>query len=227
MECSGNTLTEDIVSERCGCPLRERHLAVLGALDRLLVAVFIVGDDGSIITRNPAAIALVDRGDVLTISSGGCLRAVREEASQAFASAVADALDAVRSCGHVARRLVVLPGSGRHPPCVADVSPVHGPGEGDDGAPCAVQITVVGPHRHDTVDLTGFDLAYRLSVSEAAIARLVVDGLTNAEVAGHRNVSCETVKTQIRSLFDKTGARNRTELTRLALALDVSREGGS
>lgn len=52
----------------------------------------------------------------------------------------------------------------------------------------------------------------RLTEREREVLAQVADGLTNAEVAQALYVSVETVKTHVRSLLTKSGARHRTEL---------------
>ncbi len=52
---------------------------------------------------------------------------------------------------------------------------------------------------------------------EMDVLVLVADGLTNAEIADRLYVSAPTVKTHVEHLLAKTGARNRSELTALAV----------
>jgi len=57
----------------------------------------------------------------------------------------------------------------------------------------------------------------RLSGHERVICRWVACGLSNREVAAQMG-SCErTVRTQVQVIFEKTGARSRTQLAMLAL----------
>lgn len=51
-----------------------------------------------------------------------------------------------------------------------------------------------------------------LSAREAEIARLVADGLTNAEIAGHLFLSLPTIKTHLARIFDKLGVTSRVQL---------------
>ncbi len=44
------------------------------------------------------------------------------------------------------------------------------------------------------------------------MARLVSQGLTNAEIAGGLHVALATVKTHVSALLDKTGTSNRVQL---------------
>jgi DNA-binding CsgD family transcriptional regulator len=65
-----------------------------------------------------------------------------------------------------------------------------------------------------------------LSDSEAGVGRLVVQGLTNRQVASQLFVSQHTVDAHLRKVFAKLGVRSRLELTRLVdareLAADVA-----
>lgn len=54
--------------------------------------------------------------------------------------------------------------------------------------------------------------AAALSRREREVARLAIAGLPNKSVAARLDLSVWTVKNHLRSIFEKTGARNRTEL---------------
>ncbi|WP_328909470.1 response regulator transcription factor [Streptomyces sp. NBC_00234] len=51
----------------------------------------------------------------------------------------------------------------------------------------------------------------RLTDREAAVLRLMVAGLANAEIAGRMGVGVATVKTHVAAVLAKTGARDRTQ----------------
>ncbi|MGY1666066.1 helix-turn-helix transcriptional regulator [Geodermatophilus sp. SYSU D00696] len=62
-----------------------------------------------------------------------------------------------------------------------------------------------------------------LSAREREVARLVGEGLTNAEVAAALFVSVDTVKKHLTSVFGKTGCRSRAELVRLLATVPAAR----
>ena len=61
--------------------------------------------------------------------------------------------------------------------------------------------------------------AHELTEAETAIARLTARGFGAAEIATWRDTSVETVRTQLKSLREKTGARSQMEILRLVAGL--------
>jgi DNA-binding CsgD family transcriptional regulator len=56
-----------------------------------------------------------------------------------------------------------------------------------------------------------------LSVRERELVTLVVRGKTDAQISGQLYISVSTVRSHLDRIRDKTGARRRADLTRLAL----------
>lgn len=56
---------------------------------------------------------------------------------------------------------------------------------------------------------------YGVSTAEAAVAIAVAHGIPPSEVAKSRRVKIETIRAQLRSIFDKMDVRGQTQLTRL------------
>ena len=56
-----------------------------------------------------------------------------------------------------------------------------------------------------------------LNEREQSVLRCVFEGLTNKEIASKLNLSESYVKALLQQLFQKTGARNRSQLVRIAL----------
>jgi two-component system nitrate/nitrite response regulator NarL len=56
-----------------------------------------------------------------------------------------------------------------------------------------------------------------LNSRESEVLRLLVQGLTNKEIAAHLNVSESVVKNTLQQLFAKTEVRTRSQLVRVAL----------
>lgn len=59
--------------------------------------------------------------------------------------------------------------------------------------------------------------AVRLTGREQQVLRALCEGATNEEIAGELQIGADTVKTHVRRLYDKLGARRRTQAVALAL----------
>lgn len=59
---------------------------------------------------------------------------------------------------------------------------------------------------------------HRLTPAEARVLRLLLRDLAPKQIAAHLNVAVRTVRTQLSSLFHKTGTRNQRELLNAVLA---------
>ncbi|PLX38422.1 MAG: hypothetical protein C0606_09470 [Hyphomicrobiales bacterium] len=64
--------------------------------------------------------------------------------------------------------------------------------------------------------------SFGLTAAEQEILRAIVEGRSFADLANARQRSVETVRTQARSLFRKTGARSQLELIRMFGALSIA-----
>jgi len=77
----------------------------------------------------------------------------------------------------------------------------------------ALLLTTPGPPPHQaSQELAG------LSARERELVTLVAQGLTNAQIAAELFISVRTVGSHLDRIRDKTGARRRADLPRLALA---------
>ena len=78
----------------------------------------------------------------------------------------------------------------------------------------AVEVPVGGPFVLDEARLSELQITPR----ELEILGLVAEGLSNREIAARVFVSENTVKTHVSRVFDKLGARRRTEAVQIAKA---------
>ena len=63
-----------------------------------------------------------------------------------------------------------------------------------------------------------------LTRRERDVLRCVSNGLSNKEIATSLQISVNTVRSHLDRIGEKTGLRRRSELTRLAIGLDLDRE---
>jgi len=74
-------------------------------------------------------------------------------------------------------------------------------------------------------DCQCLSLAYGLSRAEARVLRGLVRGHSTARIAADHGRSPETIRTQVKSIYEKTGVRSRVDLVRLARPARIGRAG--
>ena len=195
-------------------------------IDRLPMGVALLDAAGRILCLNRAGQAMVDARDGLRLWQG------RLQAEQgAEARRLAHALEAAVSAGArtaAARRgeaadLRVSRPSGRAPYLltVLPLSPeAAGPfgdagGGGGDGARIRAAVYIVDPAAVAPGLGARLGGLFGLTPVEAALVADLLADLTPAEIGDRRGVAISTVRSQLRSIFAKTGTSRQSELMNL------------
>lgn len=192
--------------------LRLRYQAVLGALDRFFIAVFLVLSSSQVLACNRAARMLIDSGDGLSVSKRGELTAHEASSQSRLRAAIAKASAVSAALGLGGSSQILVPKISGREPYLVEVSPIRDTAYEIDRNFKGAFLTVIDPDLRITLGLEGLRKLYELTAAETAVAELLFQGRTNDEIAEIRGVSLETVKAQVRALLAKTNARNRTEL---------------
>jgi DNA-binding CsgD family transcriptional regulator len=174
----------------------------------------LIGHAGRVIHMNPRFAALV--GDGVQVAAGR-LGSWQGRADAALAAAVDRA---VRHDGALRAPLapVVLPRRAARP-LVAHVMPVVG--QARDLLHLVAAIVMLTDLRDtpraaaDTVLVEAFGL----TAAEARLAAQIAAGETLPEIARDQGVSHETLRSRLKSVFDKTGTGRQTELALLVAKL--------
>lgn len=66
-----------------------------------------------------------------------------------------------------------------------------------------------------------FSDPYNLSAQEKRIISFVMEGFTNRQIAENLTLSENTIKSHLQNIMEKTGTRNRAELTAVAIKNDI------
>jgi DNA-binding CsgD family transcriptional regulator len=82
---------------------------------------------------------------------------------------------------------------------------------------------ITAPEAPDATLIRGL---FDLTASEARVARGITRGLTIDEIATQYGVDRETIRTQIKAVFDKTGTRRQAEVASLLAGLPNFRAAG-
>lgn len=180
------------------------------AFGKLAAPAFVVDSEGRIRHLNHAANTLMMRS-VGVGCRGGRLAFADPKAAAPVRAAIRQA---AREPGHAAAVPVVLDGE----PGEVLVTPLQA-AHGAAAAwrvPLALVVVAIGPEDEHAIAWRMQQL-YRLTPAEGRIVAALAAGKTVDEIARRRRVSDATLRTQLRSIFGKTGTRRQAELVYLAL----------
>lgn len=208
--------------------LRDAELkmaATFAALDRLSSAVVLIGKRGAVIHANRQATRILEEDDGLALSHGkaGPSRLVASDptvqSAMDRAVSLATSVDLI-DVPHFSTAVRVLRRSVRQPLALqfAPLPELNDFREGSDAVSGIVFITE--PDAGAAIDAATLHRLFGVSSAEARLAALLCSGRTLSEAAEELAVSQETLKTQLASLFQKTGTNRQAELVRLLLSLN-------
>lgn len=188
--------------------LRQAHRAVLSVLDKFPVGVLVVSKNGEIVVCNRACSALLDAQDGISATKG-FLRVHDDTAQRAISSCVSEVcLTARGESGHSGTALQV-PRRGIETPLVAVVSPLRDAEVELEKNLTGALITFIDPASPVRTQTEFVSAAYGLTKTESNVARMMLEGLSNREIAEHLGVSTETIKSHVSSVLGKSGCRTR------------------
>jgi DNA-binding CsgD family transcriptional regulator/PAS domain-containing protein len=197
--------------------LHKEKKVLAEALDHVTQAVALLDRSGRVVQVNRAAEAIFRGGDGVATAADGRVVLATSDARASLVSALAQCVTP----------LLWTPGAGVMPstqimvrrsrgrPLVLTLQPL--PKE-HAGAFNAVALLFVSDPDARTEDRGALlRKAYRLSGGEAQLVQALAGGETLKEYAARNDVSYETVRSQLRRVFEKTGVRRQAELVPLVL----------
>jgi DNA-binding CsgD family transcriptional regulator len=184
--------------------------AAAAALDRLHLGVVLVDAGGRVLARNRSAGEILDERDGLELR-GAALHVADTAASRRLRALLANAGAAAPRGGALA-----IPRKPPRPPLTLLVAPLGGRAGQAEGSVKAVFISA-----RDRGQETGEEhlrRLYDLTPTEAALASLLVQGMSLKDAAAELNVAENTARTHLKRIFDKTDTHRQGELVGLLLS---------
>jgi DNA-binding CsgD family transcriptional regulator len=198
--------------------LRQEYGAALSVLDALLVAVFVLDCQRRVVLSNEEAQRLLDSGSGLLLDGVGRLAPEDDSRTGEFVGAVDDACDPAAATDVSERALLLRSHDGKGSTVVLVCPLVERTGEFSASFQGAV-VFGVDQEVARQIRVGRLSAAFGLTTAEENVASMVVQGASNPEIARVRDVSPETIKTQVAALLRKTGSAGRLDLLRKALSL--------
>lgn len=185
----------------------------LDALDRLDFGVVLLSRQGLVAEMNASARALVAEGQTLSVDARGRLNSHSEAGCDELYSLVASACNGKgQSLRPGGGSLSLARGDGRAP-LEMMVSPLRLREVGFANEPPAAVLFLRDPER-SVMPVARLQELYRLTLAEARVAQRLRNGESVTEIGDSLMVSVATVRTHVRRLLEKLGAKSISDLTR-------------
>jgi DNA-binding CsgD family transcriptional regulator len=185
-----------------------------GVVDALAAGVFVLGARGQILRSNAAGVALLGAGEVVA-ARGGVLKFAGAEADRALRDALRGAEAGSLALGGKGTSIPLRAPSGES--YVGHILPVsEAAAEGALDAPDGrIAVFVNATHPELAPALETLARTYGLTAAESRVARALAEVGSTPVIARTLGVKVATVRTHLRSLFEKTGARRQVEIVSL------------
>jgi DNA-binding CsgD family transcriptional regulator len=188
--------------------------ALAGVVDRLPHGVVVVDEQRKILSMNPAAAGLLERGDDFVRRDGELQP--REPRSAAAFTAVVDAAIATTRGRHVqASGCTSIPSRSGGPGMTVMALPLRG-AKREAGAGAVILIST--DEARPAVDEGLLGGLYGLTPAEARVASLLAQGQEIEQIARRLRISRNTARTHLRHVFDKTRTHRQGDLVSLLLS---------
>jgi DNA-binding CsgD family transcriptional regulator len=193
--------------------LQARSAGFEAAMDMHPTGIVFLGTEGQVVLMNRAASAFVSERDGL-LASCDRLRAERPAESAFLEKIIREATSTLNGKGSSAGGMVLISRRTR-PPLQILVGPIRKPPIGSEAAAAIAFVTDPIQRLRPTQDV--LRLRFGLTPAECRVALLLSDGHAPRKIATMVGVTDNTVRSQIKSIFSKTGAKRQGELIRLLL----------
>lgn len=207
--------------------LRESYRAVMSALDYFRLGIAIVTPSGTVVAENRELRRLLELKDGLHLSRTRRLECSSSSNNGELLAAIAEVSATSAGAGEKVERLLFVERRSGKRPFLVEVAPLRDvTGELDRGFAGAV-VFVIDPEDTRAISTERLARLFVLSQAESEVVRAMVDGLSAAEIAELRGTTDGTVRSQIKSIYAKTGVRRRADLVRLAVSVDPPIQRGN
>ena len=176
--------------------------------------MLIIDHQRRIALRNRSGAALLERRDLVSDVQGrlACLDAASDTA---LARAMHDLEASPRRLEQAAERRVVWL---RRHNGTGVAATLHALRPSGDAIPAHVLFTIFETGTVADIDTSLLKTMFDLTAAEARLTALIARGQTTAQCARQLGVKTSTLRTQLSSIYDKTGAHGRSDLVRIVLS---------
>ncbi|MES2297746.1 MAG: helix-turn-helix transcriptional regulator [Pseudomonadota bacterium] len=184
------------------------------SLDVLAMPTFLFGEDLRVAHANRSAVEFLAGRDSLWLDDGH-LQTSHAPTSRSLGLELSNAVRASRGDGSELAGVVLLPRVGQMP-LMLMAAPMHLSGPSKQQG--AALLFVFDSGRAPVIASDLIQLLFGLSEAEAELATALCGGKTLDDAAKARGTTINTVRSQLKSIFGKTGVKRQADLMSLLLA---------
>lgn len=189
---------------------RESRRVSARALDALPFGFVFLNERGHVVETNAAAEALLSAADGLTLHDS-CIRAVEPDSDRRLQAMIVPQLGGGARRASPKNAVSVARAAGR--PLQVFALPVR-EGQTIVCPRTSLILLIVDAGRSPRQAARQIQLALSLTAAEARVAGALYTGVTLREAAEQLGISVNTCKTQLKSIYAKTGCRSHVELVK-------------
>lgn len=207
--------------------LRSRYKFALSMLNALGLAVFLVDASGSVIEHNKEAHRILDAKDGLLMTGSKRLKLHSSDKTSELDAMINTANGLLQGELKAGNTLMVSERpSGDYDYLISVQSLSDSNAELETGLKCAF-VTIIDPARKNALSSEGITVLGQLSKAESEVVNLLVQGVRPSDVAEQRDVSLNTVKTQLKGISQKLRCSTQSDIIRMAAATKIPIENAS
>lgn len=192
--------------------LKHHYQAALTALNHVNVGLCVLNDRHQIIVSNEEAHRIAEETAYISMKDDS-LKCFNRDATATLQQQIAQASIRGGVLMQPSEQVLILKRPGHAPAFI------HATHLRDSSAELGhelegVLVSIVDLSKADEYNVSAFAAAYAFTDSETRVCELLSIGLSNKEIADQRDVSPDTVKTQVKSIYAKAGISNRVDLVK-------------
>ena len=200
--------------------LQTRYHAALAALDHVQIGICLTDARGYIVVSNDEADRILAAADGLTRGRDERLLCRSEDQVLALRGAIATAAATAVGEKSTPEALLVIERPSNAKPYLIEVTPLRDSLKEIDSSFSGAMVSIIDPENPRPFSIRNVAALYHLSPAEAEVCRLLVEGTTNEHIAEMRDVSIETVRTQVKAIYRKLDVSSRADLLREVLTVN-------
>lgn len=196
--------------------LREGYSPEALALQQIQRGILVFDATFKAVFKNAMAEEIIAQQGGMALSQEGVLLFSERAFSNRFAVGLADAVRASLQCTDTADTILSYR-QGEHSLTMV-ISPLAASGEEESGRGGAM-ISLYDWSRRPTISTETIRQFFELSEAEARVSALLVEGRSPAEIAEHLSRTQHTIRSHLKSIFQKTNTNRQGELVALLSAI--------